>query len=113
MLDAIIESFQTYYGLDWMTLCLGLVGSFLVSEQKRIGFLFSICSCMAGFSIACLSGQYGFVVYNCLLIAIMGRGFLKWGAGETSVRAHSLLDEFVDYDYYEGKSVPVRIEAKR
>jgi hypothetical protein len=68
---------------------------------------------MAGFSIACLSGQYGFVVYNCLLILIMGRGYMKWGRGETAVRAHSLLDEFVDYEYYEGKSVPVRVRADR
>lgn len=64
-----------YYGLDWLALAFGLSGSYLISSQNRFGFLLAGVGCLCGFGVALLSAQFGFVVYNVLLLAIMLRGF--------------------------------------
>ncbi|MAM33518.1 MAG: hypothetical protein CMH28_00405 [Micavibrio sp.] len=83
-MEQLIESFQTYYGLDWAVLGLGLYANMLIANKKKIGFLINIIACMCGFSVAVISGQFGFVVFNCIMIAIMGKGFLNWNAEKTS-----------------------------
>tara|TARA_B100001179_G_C18563804_1_gene391845 strand:- start:816 stop:1136 length:321 start_codon:yes stop_codon:yes gene_type:complete len=82
-MQQLIESFQTYYGLDWAVLGLGLYANMLIANKKKIGFLINILACMCGFSVAVISGQFGFVVFNCIMIAIMGKGFLNWNAEKT------------------------------
>ena len=76
-----------YYGLDWATLAFGLIGCYLTSNRRREGFLFSILGCMCGFSVATMSGQYGFIVYNVILIFMMARGYTGWRKQE---RAYAL-----------------------
>lgn len=78
MLDTLLQ----YYGLDWATLGLGLVGCYLTSNRRREGFLFSILGCMCGFSVALISDQYGFIVYNAILILMMARGYTGWAHKE-------------------------------
>ncbi len=78
MTDSIIQSLQTYYGLDWMTMILGMVGSFMISSQNAKGFLFSILACCCGFTVAWMSGQFGFVVHNIVITSIAVRGYLVW-----------------------------------
>lgn len=78
-MQSLIESFQMYYGLDWGALCFGLIGCYLVTNKNRFGFLFSMCGCMCGFGVALVSQQYGFIVYNIILISLQTRGFVLWG----------------------------------
>lgn len=77
------DTFLQYYGLDWATLAFGLIGCYLTSNRRREGFLFSILSCLCGFSVATMSGQYGFVAYNAILVLMMARGYTGWRKGET------------------------------
>jgi len=79
MIDAFLHSFSLYYGLDWLALIAGVYGSFLMTNRNRWGFLVSGLACIAGFTVATLSGQFGFVAYNAILMVLMVRGFLLWG----------------------------------
>lgn len=79
MIDAFLHSLSLYYGLDWLALAAGVYGSFLMTNRNRWGFLVSGVACVAGFAVAALSGQFGFVVYNAILMVLMVRGFLLWG----------------------------------
>lgn len=69
-----------YYGLDWMALLFGVTGSWLIGGMRREGFFFSMSACLCGFIVAFMSGQYGFVVYNLILISLSTRGYIKWGS---------------------------------
>jgi hypothetical protein len=66
-----------YYGIDWLALVLGISGSYMISNQNRFGFLLASVGCLCGFCVALLSSQFGFVVYNVLLMGIMVRGFIN------------------------------------
>lgn len=96
MLDDLLQSFTTYYGLDWGAMLLGMIGYFLVTNRNRLGFLLSMCGCLCGFGVAMISDQYGFIVYNLILISMQTRGFVLWGqkAAPVPVRARSNYDVF-------------------
>lgn len=79
MIDALLHSFSLYYGLDWLALLAGVYGSYLMTNRNRWGFLVSGIACLAGFAVATLSGQFGFIAYNAILMVLMVRGFLLWG----------------------------------
>jgi len=79
MIEGIITSFGTYYGLDWISMGLGFLGLYLVTEKKRIGFLFSIGGFLAAIIVALIAQQYGFIVANTITTMIAIRGLLLWG----------------------------------
>lgn len=79
ILDAFLQSFAVYYGLDWVALMAGVYGSYLMTNRNRLGFLMTGIGCVSGFAVAMISGQFGFVVYNAILMVLMVRGFLLWG----------------------------------
>ncbi|HEY0901437.1 MAG TPA: hypothetical protein VGD95_04880 [Micavibrio sp.] len=76
-MENIITILTAYYGLDWLALLFGVSGSYLISSQNRWGFLLACVGCVCGFFVASLSAQYGFVVYNLLLLLIMLRGYVN------------------------------------
>ena len=78
MIEGIIASFSLYYGLDWLCLVVNLVGSYLITKRNYWGFALSVVGCSAGFAVAYISSQYGFIIYNLLLIAMFTRGFWSW-----------------------------------
>jgi hypothetical protein len=67
-----------FYGLDWITMLLGLTGTYLISNQDKRGFVFSALACICSLAVAVISGQIGFVVYNLVVIALMLKGFMSW-----------------------------------
>ena len=77
-MSSIIEALTTYYGLDWMTMVLGLCGTYLITQGKRHGFLFSSFACICGLTVAMMSHQTGYIAYNLILTAMMARGFMNW-----------------------------------
>lgn len=81
------DTFLHYYGLDWGALAFGLIGCHLITRQNRVGFLFSMLGCACGLSVASMSGQYGFIVYNVILIFMMARGFTGWRKKEERIVA--------------------------
>lgn len=76
-----------YYGLDWAALVLGLMGCYFITHQRRQGFLFSIVGCVCGLAVAALSNQYGFIIYNIVLIVMMTRGYAFWSSKEQQTEA--------------------------
>lgn len=76
--ELIIASFNTYYGLDWVSMVLGFFGLYLLTERKRLGFLFSFGGFGAALVTAFIAGQYGFMVANAISIGLSVRGLLKW-----------------------------------
>lgn len=79
LLEELAKSLQTYYGMDWMCLLFGLVGTHFITQKNSIGFVFSLVGCIFGFCVAYTSQQYGFVVYNILLISMMARAIHREG----------------------------------
>lgn len=77
--DVVAHSFELYYGLDWIALSFGVLGTWLLTNRNRLGFCASGLGCIAGFAASMMSGQFGFVLYNLILVAMMVRGFVQWG----------------------------------
>lgn len=80
MMDLILHSLQLYYGLDWMALAAGVSGTWLLTRKNAFGFVLSGLACCCGLGIAALSMQYGFIVYNVILLTLMAKGFKDWRA---------------------------------
>lgn len=83
----IVESLAKYYGLDWLALAAGVLGMYLLTQKSRWGFLLSGVSAISGFAVALISLQFGYVVYNVLLIVLMIKGFHEWGRQPQPVAA--------------------------
>ncbi len=81
-MDEVIEALTRFYGLDWMTMLLGLFGTYLISRQDKRGFVCSGVACICGLIVACMADQSGFILYNVILIYILAKGFLAWGRKE-------------------------------
>lgn len=84
MIDLVIHSFQLYYGLDWMALASGVSGTWLLTQKNAFGFLLSGIACCCGLAIAFISLQYGFIIYNIILLTLMAKGFFGWRTPEIS-----------------------------
>ncbi|MDD3020293.1 MAG: hypothetical protein PHX61_04840 [Alphaproteobacteria bacterium] len=81
------EFFQNifaYYGLDWLTMFLGLWGSYLITKRRAVGFAMLFCSSLAALAVAMMSGQYGFIAYNTISMAIACKGYLGWSRQDVS-----------------------------
>lgn len=77
-MDEIWENMFGYYGLDWLTMIFGLTGAYFLVRRNSYGFVFNVLACMAGFTVALMSGQYGFIVYNLIYMVIAARGYFGW-----------------------------------
>lgn len=75
-MDEILHMAFRYYGLDWLTMLLGLTGMYLITSQNKFGYALNGLACVCGMSVAAMSGQAGFVVYNMIFIVLMLKGFL-------------------------------------
>jgi hypothetical protein len=78
MIDLITQAFPTYYGLDWASMMLGFVGLYLITEKRRIGFVFAFFGFVAAVATALIAHQYGFIAANLISLGLMIRGYLKW-----------------------------------
>lgn len=78
MFEMIMESLRLYYGLDWIALAAGVTGTWLVTRKNPTGFIISGIACCCGFGVALLSLQFGFVLYNTILIGLMAKGYMEW-----------------------------------
>ncbi len=87
MVELITQSLSHYYGLDWLALVSGVSGTFLITSKMRGGFLLCGLAGVCGFIVAALSMQFGFVVYNLLMVAIMLKGYIDWGREPVKIHA--------------------------
>ena len=83
----ILGILTNYYGLDWLALIFGISGSYLITNQNRMGFLLCCAGCLCGFTVAAISAQFGFVMYNVILTAIMIRGYINLSRYQNHTRS--------------------------
>jgi hypothetical protein len=76
-----------YYGLDWVAFITGLSGAYLITKKSYWGFALSGLCCFAGFAVAALSYQFGFIAYNLVLMTIMAKGFMDWAGEDSRIRS--------------------------
>ena len=77
-MDTIFEALTHYYGLDWATMAIGLAGMYMITKQKRIGFLLNGIACFFGLILAGMSDQMGYIAYNAIILFLVSRTFIKW-----------------------------------
>lgn len=77
-MDTILQNLTQYYGLDWAVMFIGLGGTYLITQQKRIGFLLNAIACFLGLIVAGMSDQTGYIVYNAIILMMLSKAFISW-----------------------------------
>lgn len=71
-----------YYGLDWLSVSLGLYGMWLLGKKRKISFLFTAVGMLVAFFVSILAAQFGFVVANVIMFVIALRNYWLWSQEE-------------------------------
>jgi len=82
-MSSILASLTLYYGMDWIAMCFGLYGTYLITRNKRHGFLLSSIACVLGLIVATMSHQTGYMAYNLILTTMMARAFVAGSSRPT------------------------------
>ncbi len=77
-MDTILDGLTHYYGLDWATMAIGLYGTYLITQQKRLGFLLNAIACLMGLVLAGMADQMGYIAYNGIILCMLTRAFINW-----------------------------------
>lgn len=80
--ESLVQNLTTYYGLDWLTIVLGVIGYLLITEKKAIGFLFNASSVTMAASVALIASQWGFLFANLIQFVVAIRAYIKWREDE-------------------------------
>jgi hypothetical protein len=91
--ESILQNITTYYGLDWITIILGITGYLLITEKKAIGFLFNAASVIAAAFVALIAFQWGFLVANLIQFGVAIRAYIKWKSEEKLMTRNSRLKQ--------------------
>lgn len=86
-MEDVLSALTKFYGLDWATMVFGLTGAYLLTIQNKMGFVLNVLACVCALSVAVLSGQVGFIVYNTVFMALMLRGFMNWNRAPVLARS--------------------------
>ena len=73
-----LELFTGYYGLDWVASLTGLLGLYLITEKKPVGFLITAGSVIVAAGVSVWADQYGFLISNSVTFVLALRGYLRW-----------------------------------
>jgi len=73
-----LELFTAYYGLDWLASLSGLLGLYLVTEKKPVGFLITAASVVVAAGVSLWADQYGFLISNLVTFFLALRGYVRW-----------------------------------
>lgn len=79
-----------YYGLDWAVMCLGLIGFMMIGNMKREGFILSLIASAGGIVIAIWAQQFGYILYNAILMILFMRSYAQWGRERVPARVVAL-----------------------
>jgi hypothetical protein len=64
--------------IPWILSFMALLGLYLVTQKKRIGFLIFIVKEMILIGYTIKTAQYGFAVVEPIFVAVNVNGYLKW-----------------------------------
>ena len=76
-----MELFTAYYGLDWLASLSGLLGLYLITEKKPVGFLITAASVIVAAGVSVAADQYGFLLSNIVTFLLALRGYRRWQKG--------------------------------
>ena len=82
MENIFIESLMNYYGLDWLAMLCGLYGTYLIGQKSKWAFVVCIVAGICGLTVALISMQFGFLVYNAIVIVLYFRSLRAWSREE-------------------------------
>lgn len=77
-MSSILPLFFQYYGLDWLSVILGLMGTYLLGEHRKEGFLLIVMSVSCAASVAVMAETYAFLIANIAAIFLNIRGYIRW-----------------------------------
>ncbi|MBT3349384.1 hypothetical protein HN954_05000 [bacterium] len=78
MRDFFLESFQTYFGLDFLAMTFSLLSVYFLGSKKRIGFVMYLIANVLWIVVNTRAGILAGVVLNVVLIALNFRGLRNW-----------------------------------
>jgi len=82
MIEYIVQGLKLYYGLDWLSLILGLVGLWMISVKNKNGFILQSVSVALAGIVAYMAQQYAFVVNSLISASILLYGYHNWSKDE-------------------------------
>ena len=78
MIKILVESFYTYYGLDWISFIMGSIGLYLISIKNKKGFIFQGIAVICSGICSIIANQYGFVFSSLLTFVLTIYGYINW-----------------------------------
>jgi hypothetical protein len=67
-----------YYGVDWLATAGTLISMWLLSSQRRLGFLVGMVAAVGWFAFGALASSPAALLANALLFGINVRGYWRW-----------------------------------
>lgn len=69
-IEPIYQAMSRYYGLDWLSFLLLILGMWMVSQKRYYGFIFSILGCLFGVTVSIMANITGWVIMDLTLATI-------------------------------------------
>ncbi len=83
---SILDGLYTYYGLDYISFILGLLGIIYITKKMPIGFLFTAISVLFAAIVSLIASQYGFIMANTLSFILLIRGYITWNKENKQIK---------------------------
>lgn len=78
LVTLLVENFQLYYGMDWLSFIFGLLGMWLLGKKHSMGFLLTAISIFLAGIVAVIAYQVGFLVANFIQFFVALKGYYNW-----------------------------------
>ena len=73
-----VEALLKFHGTDWVGMVFGLISTYLLTKQRRWGFVFGIVAGLGWIAFGVLTQSFPSIIANSLFIVINCRGFWRW-----------------------------------
>ncbi len=84
-MDFLHQMIVRYYGSDWAGMTLMCLSIYMLGNQKRMGFLFGIGSCIGWFIFGILTRSIPDLIAQCIVTVMHIRGYRKWNVASSLI----------------------------
>jgi nicotinamide riboside transporter PnuC len=74
----VLEQLIKFKGADWVGMIFGLISTYYLAKEKRMGFLFGVIGGLGWIVFGILTGSIASILANLSFIAINCHGYLRW-----------------------------------
>lgn len=67
-----------YYGIDWLAMCCGLLGAYLLGNRNRFAFVLFMTASLSWSVIGFLTNSIALSFGSSIFFVLHLRGFFKW-----------------------------------